>query len=290
MLASEWLQGWLSLRSGGLRPRTVDCYSGLLRLHILPAMGSTELSEVSAPQLAALLAGVAGSGHHRTAEQCYVLLKAAFRAAVQLGWLSRSPMEAVMRPAHTPRAGCAWSAEDSRIYMRAALQDRHKMAWVLALLFGLRRGEICGLRWSDISLRPGEIHVQRQLVKLANGTLVEQPPKTRSGIRTLPIPPEVLPLFRSSFRFGNSRVVPLTPNGLDTAHRKLLASVSVPYIRLHDLRHTMATNAIRQGASMRALADVLGHADPSITAKFYTHPDIILLASTIAAAAQACYT
>ncbi|HIS03234.1 MAG TPA: site-specific integrase [Candidatus Pullichristensenella avicola] len=290
MLAEEWLNTWLSLRAGGLRPRTVDSYSGLIRLHIVPVIGKTELTAISAPLLAECLARVARKGHHRTAEQCYVLLRSAMRSAVLLGWLTHSPMDAVMRPAHDPRPGAAWSPEECREYLAVALNHRHQMAWVLALLFGLRRGEIVGLRWSDISLQTRSINIQRQLVSLANGTLVEQPPKTRAGRRTLPIPDELLPIFRKNWRFGSSRVVPLTPNGLDQSHSSLLRRLNLPYIRLHDLRHTMATNAIRNGASMRALSDVLGHADPSITAKFYTHPDRQLLNNAIAAASNSWYT
>lgn len=287
MTCEEWLSSWLSLRAGGLRPRTIDCYTGLIQRHIVPAIGSVELTELTPFQVSAMLAAIAATGHHRTAEQVYVLLKAALKSAALLQWLPRSPIDAVMRPAHTPRPGSAWTPEESRVYFAAAMRHPHKMAWLMALVFGLRRGEILGLHWSDIDLRTRRIHIRRQLVMLANGKLIEQPPKTAAGVRTLAIPPEVLPQIRKCYQFGDTRIVNLTPNGLDCAHRALLSNLNVPYIRLHDLRHTMATNALRGGASMRALSDVLGHSDPSVTTRFYTHPDEILLANTIAAAALA---
>ena len=63
--------------------------------------------------------------------------------------------------------------------------------------------------------------------------------------------------------------------------------LDLPYIRLHDLRHTMATNAVRNGAAMRVLADVLGHSDPAVTARFYTHTDPDMMTDTVDAAAMA---
>lgn len=284
MTLEAWLYQWVNMRSGGLRPRTVESYTTLIRLHIAPTIGHRKLKKLKPEQIASMLADIVANGHTRTAELCFVLLRAALRAAVVHQRLERSPVDAVLRPAHTPMRGKVWTPDETRAFLKAIENHRYRIVWLLALCMGLRRGEICGLRWSDVDLQGRILHVHNQRVKLADGRLIDALPKSRAGIRDLPIPLPLLPVFRRQFQFGGGYVVPLTPSGLDTLHRATLRRLALPYIRLHDLRHTMATNALRNGAGMRALADVLGHSDPAVTARFYTHPDAGMLACTIDAA------
>ena len=284
MTLEAWLYQWVALRSGGLRPRTVESYTTLIRLHIGPTIGHRKLKKLKPEHIADMLAGIVSSGHTRTAELCFVFLRASLRAAVVYRRLDRSPADAVVRPAHSPAQGKVWTPEQSRAFLQAIEHHRHRLAWLLALGMGLRRGEICGLRWSDVDLRARVLHVYNQRQRLADGRLIDAPPKSRAGIRDLPIPKVVYDELRRKYQFGNGYVVRITPSGLDAAHRTTLHRLALPYIRLHDLRHTMATNALRNGAPMRAITDVLGHSDPAVTARFYTHPDFGMLANTIDAA------
>ena len=287
MTCEAWLYQWVALRSGGLRPRTVESYTDLIRLHIAPAIGSKSLRKLKPRHISEMLAAIMADGHSRTAQLCYVLLRAALRAAVVSQRLDRSPVESVLRPAHKPRPGRAWSMDEARAYVRAINAHKHQLAWYLAICLGLRRGEICGLKWSDIDLHQRVIHISRQRIRLKDGRIVEAPPKSDAGIRDLPIPAALLFVIRRNWQWGDAYFVPLTPSGLDAAHRATLRRLELPYIRLHDLRHTMASNAVRNGASMRALADVLGHSDPAMTARVYAHPDATMLAATIDAAISA---
>lgn len=285
MTLEAWLYQWVSLRSGGLRPRTIESYTSLIRLHIAPAIGCKKLAKLKPKHIAGMLQDIVATGHTRTAELCFVLLRSALRSAVILRRIDWSPVDAVMRPAHTPQKGRAWTLEQTRIFLSAIAGHRHQLAWLLAVGMGLRRGEICGLRWSDVDLSAGILHVHSQRLRLADGRMVEAAPKSKAGTRDLPIPAPILSVVRRRYQFGTGFVVPITPSALDAAHRTLMRKLPLPYIRFHDLRHTMATNALRNGAAMRVLADVLGHSDPSVTAKFYTHPDFDMMARTMDAAA-----
>ena len=275
------------LRSAGIRPRTVESYESLIRLHIGPAIGDRKLSKLKARHIAAMLKSIVDDGHARTAQLCYALLHAALRSAVEERRIERSPIDAVKRPKHRTKRGKAWSKAQTRAYVAAIRGHKHQIAWLLAIGMGLRRGEICGLRWSDVDLRARIIHVHNQRVRLADGRLVDQPPKSDAGTRDLPIPKPIYEVFRRTYQWGDGYVVPITPSALDAAHRTLLRRLDLPYIRLHDLRHTMATNAVRNGAAMRVLADVLGHSDPAVTARFYTHTDPEMMTETVDAAALA---
>ena len=286
MTVRAYLSEWVQLRSAGIRPRTVDCYRSLIRLHIGPAIGDRKLKKIKPKHIAAMLAAIIADGHARTAQLCYAFLHAAFASAVHEQRLDRSPLDGVKRPKHEATRGVAWTEQQTRVFVAAIQNHKHRLAWLLALGMGLRRGEICGLRWSDIDLRARILNVRNQRVRLANGRIIDQPPKSAAGTRALPIPLPVFNALRSSFQWGTGYVVPLTPSALDAAHRTLLKRLDLPYIRLHDLRHTMATNAIRNGATVRVLADVLGHSDPAVTARFYTHTDRELLAKTLDAASN----
>lgn len=287
MTLEAYLREWVLLRSAGIRPRTVESYESLIRLHIGPAIGDRKLTKLKSRHIAAMLKSIVDDGHARTAQLCYALLHAALRSAVEEHRIERSPIEAVKRPKHRSKRGKAWSKAQTRAYVAAIRGHKHQLAWLLAVGMGLRRGEICGLRWSDVDLRARIIHVHNQRVRLADGRLIDQPPKSDAGTRDLPIPKPICEAFRRKYQWGDGYVVPITPSALDAAHRTLLRRLDLPYIRLHDLRHTMATNAVRNGAAIRVLADVLGHSDPAVTARFYTHTDAEMMIETVDAAALA---
>lgn len=285
MTLEAYLHEWVLLRSVGLRPRTIECYTTLIRLYIAPAIGDRKLDKLKSKHIARMLSSIMATGHTRTAELCYVLLRAALRSAVVTRRLKWSPCEAVTRPKHIPAEGRAWTREQTRAYVSAIAGHKHELAWLLAIGMGLRRGEICGLRWEYVDLRARVLHVCNQRQRLADGRLIDAPPKSRAGTRDLPIPAVVYDALRRKYQFCGY-VVPITPSGLDAAHRALLRRLDLPYIRLHDLRHTMATNAARNGALTRVLASVLGHSDPALTARCYTHVDDEMVGQALDAAAR----
>lgn len=287
MTLEAYLYEWVELRAPGLRPRTIESYTSLIRLHIAPAIGDRKLTKLKPKHIARMLQGIIVAGHTRTAELCYVVLRAALRSAVEMRRIDWSPVTAVSRPQHIPAEATAWTRAQTRAYCEAIVGDRHQIAWLLAVGMGLRRGEICGLRWSDIDLRARVLHVRNQRQRLDDGRMIDAAPKSRAGTRKLPIPRMIYDVLRRNYQWGDGYVEPITPSGLDAAHRRLLRRLDLPYIRLHDLRHTMATNAVRNGAIMRMLAAVLGHSDPALTARVYTHVDAEMVEDTIDAAARA---
>lgn len=280
---SEYLSDWLALRSGALRVRTVESYASLIRLHISPILGHVAIDQLNALDIRSCLAGIVAKGHTRTAELCYVMLKAA------LADLEPSPMKGVPRPMHVQSIPDAWSDDQISVYMNALKDHPHGLALSLGLGLGLRRGEICGLRWQDIDFDSEEIYVCNQRMRLDSGKIIDAPPKSRKGFRHIPVPPPLMARLRRE-RQLSGYIDGITPSGLDAAHRALVHRLQLPYLPLHGLRHSMATSCIRHGGEMRALQDVLGHADYSVTANRYTHPDSKMRRSAVDAAAASWYT
>lgn len=279
----DYLCDWLTLRSGALRARTIESYASLIRLHVSPSIGSMSVDQVDALSIRSCLARIVASGHSRTAELCYVMLCAA------LGDLPQQPLRGVPRPAHIQQSPEPWSDDQMAAYM-AALEDHpHGLALSLGLVLGLRRGEICGLRWQDISRDTSEIFVTNQRMRLDSGKIIDALPKSRSSVRPIPVPPPLMARLRRA-RQLSGYVDGISPSGLDQAHRALVRRLGLPPIPLHGLRHSMATSCIRHGGDMRSLQLLLGHAKYATTADRYTHPDRLMLRSAVDAANTPCYT
>lgn len=282
MNAYCYLIDWLALRSAELRPRTIESYRDLIDRYIRPSIGSTDVDQLNPDDIRHMLASIAMSGKSRTAELVYVMLRAA------LADLEPCPMRRVKRPSHVQTSPEAWSDDHIRAYLAALDNHPHGLALSLGLIMGLRRGEICGLRWSDIDFPNGTLSVCNQRQRLATGEIVDCPPKSASSVRILPIPDGLMTRLRRSRQFSGY-LCSLTPSGLDAAHRALVRRLDLPYIPLHGLRHSMATACIRHGGDMRSLQSLLGHASYTTTANRYTHPDREMLRRAIDQSAASCY-
>ena len=283
MNTADYLRCWLSDRSMDLRPRTIECYSTQLDLHIAPGIGHIPITSLDASSIKTLLSAISNRGMSRTAELCYVILHAALSDA------PGDPMRGVRRPQHHQHSPIPWSDEDMRRYCSALPDHPHGLPLGLCIYLGLRRGEACGLRWCDVDLKAGIAHICNQRLRLSTGAIVDAPLKSSSSIRDLPICAPLLAQLRAH-RSQSIYVDDITPSGLNQAHRSLTKRLGLRHIALHGLRHSMATCSLRHGGDMRNIQSILGHSSYTTTANIYTHPDLSMLKASIDAVANFCYT
>ena len=147
-------------------------------------------------------------------------------------------------------------------------------------MVGLRRGEICGLKWSDIDFSANKLRVERSVgIKKGGGISIGET-KTNTGIRTIIMPPSVSDVLQRRKQTAISAWVfpsflnPEQPIHPEAAYRKLkviLKHAGLPMIRFHDLRHTFATHAMKGGVDAKTLSGILGHTNASFTLDTYTH-------------------
>ena len=148
------------------------------------------------------------------------------------------------------------------------------------VMTGLRRGEICGLKWQDINFEENKLQVKRSVsVKKGGGVSIGET-KTETGVRCIQMPPSVAELLKSKKQTAITEWVfphflhPEQPISPASAYRKLkviLKNAELPLIRFHDLRHTFATHATQGGVDPKTLAGILGHTNASFTLDTYTH-------------------
>lgn len=161
--------------------------------------------------------------------------------------------------------------------LQYADNDRIGHVWYLALS-GLRRGELAGLRWSDVDFVAHTLTIRNNRVQAGAGNVLEGPTKTSSSRRTLPLDDVLLGVLRRAQRAASSSYVavneagePYTPDSLTRMWRKMTKAAGVRPIRLHDARHTAATAMHLRGVPLAVIAKWIGHADASTTARLYAH-------------------
>ena len=151
------------------------------------------------------------------------------------------------------------------------------------LTTGLRRGELCGLKWKDFDDETGTLKICRTIHIKKGGGLSEGDTKTYAGTRTILLPHSTAQLLRERKRAALTEWIfpdplkPENPTHPSSAYRqlkKILSEAGLPNIRFHDLRHTFATNCIEGGADIKSLSQILGHSDVQISLNRYVHPSM----------------
>lgn len=270
MVFGVWFTEYIRLYKRALKPRTLEEYNRLYQLHIAPELAAIDLDAITPEHVQRVLIGAADRSGQRSAQAVHALLRACFRRAVRSRLLVWSPVDAVDRPQHTPQQGTALSEADYAAALPFILDD---VGLSLALLAGLRRGEIAGLQWGDVDIKARQIHVRR-IRHRVGGQLITGTPKSTAGERFVPIAPELLPVLRRAYRLPLSAwVCPCAPEAHDRRWQRMQQrdlALSQRY-RLHDLRHTCITRLLLAGAVPRVVQYIAGHSSLELTMQVYTH-------------------
>ena len=163
-------------------------------------------------------------------------------------------------------------------------QTSSNVGILLASATGIRIGELCALKWSDIDLEKSILTVKQTVQRVCNvgkkGThLVLSSPKSRSSIRQIPIPDFILPILRSAKATDDCYVLSGTnklvePRTLQYRFRSLLKRLSLPQVSFHKLRHQFATRCVELGFDVKTLSEILGHHSVEVTLNRYVHSSI----------------
>ena len=163
-------------------------------------------------------------------------------------------------------------------FLREAKDSGVFALYYIDLTTGLRRGELLGLKWSDIDLEKGAPRVQRQIGRI-NGKIIEMPLKTKNAYRTLPLSADAISVLKmQKCKIGNSEWVfpspsrgPMSPDSVLHMLHRVLKRAGLPKVRFHDLRHTFATLALQNGVDVKTVSGMLGHFSAGFTLDTYAH-------------------
>ena len=273
MLLSECVKSWINARTLSRAPSTISGYNRLYRLYIVDTrVGGMVLDDLDGSDMIELLSPLIRRGCTRQAQLLQVLVSAALRQAVRKRLLTWSPMDEVEKVGHVSKLSAWLTVDQARqlLATSAAAGDPFYVAWLLMLCCGLRRGEMLGLRWSDIDRGRRLLHVERQKIEIDGEVLITRP-KSACSVRDIPLNETILnriPLHRGR----DADILPRVSRSM-LAHALDLAIIraDVPRVTLHGLRHTMAATAAEDSVSVKVLQTLLGHAHFQTTADIYAH-------------------
>jgi integrase len=291
MTVGEFLLQWLDAE---VRPRrratTYELYRRCLRKHLLPGLGSVPLAALDAERVEVHLNARLASGlAPATVDLLHAILRCALSRAVRWKLLGQNAASLVASADGDPGEVVPLSPEQSHLLLSGLEGELLGDLCALALSLGLRSGELRGLRWQDVDLEAGYLHV-RQTIQRAERKLQAFPPKTERSRRTLPLPPlarrALLAQKERQSRqrqdagarwqdwdlvFSTSVGTPIDPANLARDLNRALIKLGLPCFGIHRLRHTCAAYLVSSGVDQRIVMEVLGHQDIALTADLYGH-------------------
>jgi integrase len=289
MPLKEYLDEWLTRKARSARPISVDTYKYLIDHCIKDTpLSATPLGKLTPPKVQKWIDGIARPA---TARKARAVLNIALNEATRLGHIAVNPVSRTTQPAHTPAEGQAWTAEQTKLFLRKATGELYAPYWQIAAYLGMRPSEIIALRWESVDLVAGTLKVERAMPSACGKQYTSETTKSPSGKRTLALPPALVAILRAHCEeqkelrptvlgkwwaepglvCTSSLGVVLEARNVQTRFHKLRKAAGLPLIRLYDLRHTATSLMLDAGADLKAASEALGHSDPRITMKVYRH-------------------
>ena len=256
MTLGEWLDQWLVSKEGMVRPGTLNGYRGYIENHIRPCLGEKRISQIKAVDIQRFYDMLSRKLAGGTVRRIHTTLHGILKAAAQARLIPRNPVEEVTPPKFSYQEKKVLTAEQVDRLMEVIQKDTlwHDLFYT-ELTTGLRRGELCGLRWSDVDLEHKTITIENTRTQ-AGKKEIEKGTKTASSTRTLYLPDTLCDMLKAAKEHqqacraeyknaydDNDYVVvmedgrPFRPNYLSELFGKFLADNDLPKIVLHELRH-----------------------------------------------------
>ena len=288
-----YLECWLEhIVKQNRRPATYALYEMITRLYLIPGLGKRQLSRLSVHAVQMFLNQRLEAGDSvRKVQIMRTVLSAALTRAVREELIVRNVARLAELPQSQRGTIRPWSADEAKRFLAAAKADPLYVAFVLLLLYGLRRGETLGIRWSDIDLDAGTIHVRQQLQRIG-GELRLGPVKTSAGRRDL----SLLDIARQALKLQAERQAayradmgsawpatdlvfttrtgrPIEPRNFVRSFRRICEDNNIRVIKVHHVRHTVGSLLKDLRIPARDAQAILGHARISTTLEIYTDTD-----------------
>lgn len=283
-------QVYLPQKAVTLARRTIDSYRWTFERYIYPAFGDSPMGAVGTAQISALLLHIQSDGQkHSSVMRLYRILSAFFKSAYLDDTIPKNPMDKVVRP--VPRKDElkkgepeAYTPEELTYILECLQHEPLKWCVLVTLLIetGMRKGECCALRWSNINFETGEITVAGSLAYTKTaGVYLDTPKNGRERVVDVTTP--MLAMLREWRQEQAQRAIskwvftkdgsaePIHPDSPTQYLSKLGKRYGIEHLHPHKLRHSFASIAITNGADVVSISEILGHSDTSITLRTYSH-------------------
>ena len=292
MTLAEWLSYWMK---NMYMPRAAETsiygYVNMIDRYIVPSMGKIQLQRLKPMHIQKYYTMLMEQRNlsPNTVLKHHDLLNSALKAAVRQEYISKNPAQGVDRPKKIKHEAKVYTPEQLQSLFRLIEGNRIETAIKLGAYLGLRREEICGLKWKDIDFEKRTLHIRRAMIQVGTEVVVKDT-KTNASQRRLYIPDSLLTTLKKEYSkqaenkknfgeawHGTDFVIvwedgrPYRPNYISELFTKFLKKNGLPKIVLHELRHTFASISNEAGVQEFNIGKAMGHANVGTTKKIYTH-------------------
>ena len=282
----EWICVWMENELlGSVKLSSYQTYMNLLNRHILPALGEYQLQAVTPGVVHDFIGAMQASGlAYSTVKSAYRLLSAAMRCAFEEGLIRKNPCRKIkiQRPEREEQRVLS-KEEQNRI--KTSATEPTALPALLSLYIGMRLGEICALKWSDIDWERQTVTVRRTAQRVgiqpkrqcsSKTHLMVGSPKSAHSHRVIPVIPFVLERFKElmpersgKYVFGEGAAA--EPRTIQRRFSRFMKKLGITGVHFHTLRHSFATRLLEQGADVKTASTLLGHSSARTTLDCYAH-------------------
>ncbi len=294
MTLAEWLEKWLTeYKANTIRESTLVRYRKDIENHVIPRLGYKKISFITTNDIQKMYVDIKENGriHNRNEKgtalsdsvvrSIHMMLHQAFEDAVKERLISKNPTKGTTIPKKSRGELQVLNKEQIDRFLAEVDKDEiWRDFFYTELTTGLRRGEICGLKWCDFDEKHGTLSICRNATAKKGGGVSIGETKTDTGNRLIYLPESTVKMLKKRKKHALTEWIfpnpyrpedPLLPNSAYQKLKKILKSAGLPNIRFHDLRHTFATHALTSGVDAKTLSKILGHTNASFTLDTYTH-------------------
>lgn len=286
---NEIYSEWKEMKSRIVKESTMSTYVTNAERHILPVFG--QLEKVTEHDVQTFVFKLMEDGLNvKTVKDILIILKMIVRHGMKTGAMDWCEWDVVLpKTEENKDIKVLTLGEQKRMmnFLKKHFSFRN-LGLYICLCTGMRIGEICALKWSDICIEQMAIKVNRTIERvyvIDNGRkytkLIIGSPKTRSSKREIPIGGELIRMLRpirhfmrDDFYILTNNEKPLEPRIYRHYYKNFMAGMGMSDIKFHGLRHTFATRCIESNCDYKTISSILGHANISTTLNLYVHPDI----------------
>lgn len=293
----NYATAWISIRRTQVKESTANKYQNLLNSYILPIIGTTPLNQMTHDYIESYChdllctGGSKGNGlSPKTVSDILSLIRNILRSAANSGASLSCDVSSIAIKQSSKEMRVLSRNEQERLCQYLYANQNSSNVGILVCLFtGLRIGEVCALRWEDISMSEHTLHVHQTMQRVQCSDLSGQKtkivittPKSSCSIRTIPLPDCLMNVLQKQEHTSAGYLLTgksgsfIEPRTMQNHFKRVLANCSIADANYHSLRHAFATRCVELGFDIKSLSEILGHASVTITMNRYVHPSIEL--------------
>lgn len=297
ILYKEWAKQWLEYKKDYVKESTLANYANIIYNHLIPDFSDLYLSDINHNQLQKYILDKLKGGKlttksslsEKSVKDIMMVLKSTIKYAMDQGTIDSINLNFTYPKSSKRKKIYIFTKREQKKITEYILKNTTPkgIGVLISLYTGMRIGEICALKWSDIDFKNNIIHVNKTLQRVylkddnnhVTSSIVISNPKTLNSNREIPINKEFADIIKKFKINSNHYVLTSSLNCIEPrAYRKnynsMLKKIKVKQNNFHSLRHTFATNCISLGVDYKTVSELLGHSDISITLNLYVHPNL----------------